>query len=577
MRRDAGEARRKREWMLIIGRGARRASRRGRRRRLGARAHERRGEGEKWVTDLTAARGGARETGRRPCVASPRRPDCGVVQHAARRAEHARLSLRGLDMHSIDHMFAGCVSTPPPAGAGVEDQLDVMKALIGTTLLFLALCDYGRGRDAQAWREVGAVVRVTQELGLDGGEGGEAKEEGVSSARDLIQLGRVPASAEALRPLAPLSILTNEHASLPSPASTSTPASTYASTSADTAGAEADTDTALFAQTSSLVRIVARVHFWVGLGYGAASGSSISGTEHASTDDASTNSLAAKLAAWHRALPTRFCVALGGERVPRAVLEAYMLYQIGVGMLDRGRSSAVSATSFSNSASRADDTTSTFNVLLDKYRPSLALVEPHIVWFVFTATRACLTASTLVSASGAQHSGTARTLQTQPHLLNCREALAGMGRTWELARQCARMLERLMETDAAPGKRKRDHEEGEDGGEGARKRRDVEEGGGWGPGAEPFDFDVAVWGAELDGLGMGVGMNAGIGDGGGGFGMGVGLGLFDAQPGNTTLRRQVVIIHGRHRAARGGPGEGVAGVSVVPVHARQGKEAPTRR
>ncbi|KAJ7489304.1 hypothetical protein FB451DRAFT_686606, partial [Mycena latifolia] len=306
------------------------------------------------------------------------------------------------------------------------------RAVINTdvvqTLLLLALRDHGRGRDAQAWRGVGAAVRAAQELGLDrdvkeGGHGSDVKEDpawarglwGVASMMDLflsIQLGRTPASAEALRPLLPPSALTNGNgnASLPSPVSTSTPVSAYASTSASASiDAGGDADAALFAHTRALVRIVTRVHFWVGLGYGAASGSDSTSGE-VSTDSATTDGLASELAAWHRSLPARFRVALGGERVPRAVLEAHMLYQVGIGMLGHPRGSAAASTSafgntngfsngaafsngagFSNGSSgatsgfsigtyAADDAASTFNVLLDKYRPSLALAGPHVVW-----------------------------------------------------------------------------------------------------------------------------------------------------------------------------------------------------
>ncbi|KAJ7705505.1 hypothetical protein B0H17DRAFT_1326281 [Mycena rosella] len=454
------------------------------------------------------------------------------------------------------------------------------------TLLLLALRDHGRGRDAQAWRGVGAAVRVAQELGLDGeikdDGGGTAKEDGpwarglwgVASMMDLflsIQLGRAPATAEALRPLAPPSSSTNGNTSLPSPASTSTPASTYASASAsnntDVGGDDGNPDAALFVHTLALVRIVARVHFWLGLGYGSMEGS---------TDSTSTDGLATELAAWHRSLPARFRVALGGERVPRAVLEAHMLYQVGVGMLGRGRLSSngsgpgsgfsngnagfgngngngSSSTGFGGGTGTyaADDAASTFNVLLDKYRPSLALAGPHVVWLVFAAARATLGGAGSGAGSGA---GTARALQTQLHLLNCREALAGMGGTWELARRCARTLERLMNGDSAPGASGKRKREDEDGGE-PRKRQDVDEGGGagWGagPGGEAFDFEAAGWGAEFEsglGMGMGVGMNVGMWEGtwdeglwgrgafggggaGPGFGMGLGLGLFDAPPG----------------------------------------------
>ncbi|KAJ7719091.1 hypothetical protein DFH07DRAFT_947186 [Mycena maculata] len=511
------------------------------------------------------------------------------------------------------------------------------------TLLLLGLRDHGRGRDAMAWRGVGAAVRLAVELGLDaaddaasvrtashahggeetGDDEGRARDRawqrglwGVASMIDLflsIQLGRAPASAEALRPLGlpslsapsslpPTSIAhASSNNSLPSPspsaASTSTapiqPGASPENAGMDGGESEEDAEAALFAHVRSLVRIVARVHFWVGLGYATSPGASTSNStssERGLVEDLTYTFLLSELVAWHRALPQRFRVALGGERVPRAVLEAHMLYQVGMGMLGRGRTASVpglngSASAFSGGAGRgfgggyhqdagADDAASTFNVLLDKYRPSLALAGPHVVWLVFAAARAALQtpgagpgADGRAAGKGAGHGsyGTARALQTQLHLLNCREALTGMGGTWELARRCAHTLEHLMDGDAAGSKRKR--EPGADGRAGDHKRRDMEEGrdherereqhATWGALAvEPFDFDAtAVWTAEFDGLGMGSGFDFGGGTGGaglwdatwdeglwsrgtfgsasqfGGSGAGFGLGLFDMQPG----------------------------------------------
>ncbi|KAJ7100696.1 hypothetical protein B0H15DRAFT_899587, partial [Mycena belliarum] len=375
------------------------------------------------------------------------------------------------------------------------------------TLLLLALRDHGRGCDAQAWRGAGAAVRVAQELGLDSdaNQAGHAHMLwGVVTMVDLflsIQLGRAPAVADALRPLISPAALangdTNRHASLPSPASTSTPAPApalpytsappapdYAGAATSTAAYEDEDDAALFTHTCALVRIIARVHFLLGLRYSAVPGAGES-------ESASTDGLALELAAWHRSLPARFHVALGGERVPRAVLEVHMLYHVGVGMLGCTRSSDSAASTSGGSGFgsgggsgldlgagvdvdvgtyAADEAASAFNVLLDRYRPSLALAGPHVVWLVFAAARACLAAGSKRDVGR----GTARALQTQLHLLNCREALAGMGATWELARRCARALERLMCADAdalGPGKRNRGDGDGPAEGAGARKRR----------------------------------------------------------------------------------------------------------
>jgi hypothetical protein len=273
-----------------------------------------------------------------------------------------------------------------------------------------------------------------------------------------------------------------------------------------------------------------------------------------------------------------------------------MLYQVAVGMLARASSPHSNSEGDASSSSsgrngyggsfganvnhngagngstdaEADDAASTFNVLLDKYRPSLPLAGPPVVWLVFAAARAGLQRAPAAakSAHGVGGSmgmgGTARALQTQLYLLNCHEALASMGGTWELARRCARTLERLMEGEAGSrphstaGKRKRGDgeaggsgsgsgsgsEDGRGGGGGKRLREEGSVGAGW---AEQFDFG-AGWGAELDELGMGVWgastNDSGLWDTGawdeglwgrsvlgGGGGGGFGLGLFDVPPG----------------------------------------------
>ncbi|KAF8214072.1 hypothetical protein K438DRAFT_1802822 [Mycena galopus ATCC 62051] len=476
------------------------------------------------------------------------------------------------------------------------------------TLLFLALRDHGRARDALAWRGVGAAVRIAVELGLDGGNSvnesaGETIVDahdqglwGVASMLDLflsIQLGRAPASAEALRPFPlaplPLSVPRTANVGLPSPASstvsaTSMPPSSTSVTNFHTALATTASQSAadnpnaeLAAHTRALVRIVARVHFCVVLGF------DLPSSPPAGSDPA--HILRGELAAWHRGLPQRFRVALGGERVPREVLEVHMLYQVAAGMLARGSSTpnsdsksgarnsnsnagfgvsglAVNGNTGAGTHAEADDAASTFNVLLDKYRPSLPLAGPPVVWFVFAAARTGLqraSGAAKSSSSAGVGAGTARALQTQLYLLNCREALTSMGGTWELARRCARTLERLMEgegTQSRPrsgaGKRKRgdgaDESAGEGAGVGKRLREEEGEGEGW---AEQFDFGVSGpgWGAELDELwGTHTAGTAGLwdtgawddglwgrgvfatGDGSGG-GSGLGLGLFDAPPG----------------------------------------------
>lgn len=128
---------------------------------------------------------------------------------------------------------------------------------------------------------------------------------------------------------------------------------------------------------------------------------------------------------------------------------------------------------------------SAFNVLLEKYRhhngtltsptPSLSLSNPNMIYIIFTVAIAHLSGyRTRHPQSGMQKTGTAMSLQTQAHLLNCLEALTSIGVTWGLARRCWKTLDRLMEAEglkpqrnAAPsdaaqaslGKRKREEED----------------------------------------------------------------------------------------------------------------------
>ncbi|KAJ7628567.1 hypothetical protein FB45DRAFT_40568 [Roridomyces roridus] len=443
------------------------------------------------------------------------------------------------------------------------------------TLLFLGLRDHGRGRDALAWRGIGSAVRLAVELGLDGSaEDTHDKEDserdvawekslwGVAIMMDLflsIQLGRAPASAEALKPLG-----TSPSASpSPSVASATVP---HVMASAETPIQEGDedADAVLFTHTKSLVRIVARVHFWVGLDYGSASGAAESSNTH---EEATHGQLSSELAAWHRALPQRFRVALGGERVPRSVLEMHMLYQVGVVMLKCGRtvnggSGSVPLTPtpprMNGSSAYPHETTvgdaaSTFNVLLDKYRPSLPFASPIVVFLVFAAARASSAGS---SRGPGASMGKARALQSQLHMLNCREALTGMGGTWELARRFVRVLERFDSVDeeggasGGSGKRKRDSD-GDDPREAKRRGMELDvytseqQNALWS--ALGADSDVATWEADLQPWLGDAGMDVGFGDGGiwGGYGMwdnghglwaaldapGSTMALFDAPPG----------------------------------------------
>ncbi|KAJ6618132.1 hypothetical protein B0H10DRAFT_1266583 [Mycena sp. CBHHK59/15] len=491
------------------------------------------------------------------------------------------------------------------------------------TLLLLALRDHGRGRDAHAWRGVGTAVRVAQELGLDRlddvasfrpsssssttatsttaltsaaaagtveetkdemgreterqGQGQEQEEQedrewrrglwGTAGMLDLLlalQLGRAPgaAGADALRAGLVLDVVGSTNSS------------------SSEVGEERGEDRhrrepSLLAHTHALARILARVHYYLYLGFGAHSTSSASAvasssalasnaTGGANNRGSNTNTSAqhAKLAAlrreldaWLRALPAAFRVVLGssypsssfspytphssahpssaagagggaeGDRCgsggvdgesererqerersrERRVLEANMLYHVSVALLWRPFAKDPATP---HAADVFLDAASTFNILLDRYRASgadaLACANPNMIYLVFTAAIAHLAGFKLrqqqASAFPASaHRQTTRVLQTQLHLLNCLEALAGMGGTWELARRCARTLDRLMEAEGmrvgAPGavdrpfgrpgssaggvrppssggKRKRGYSV--DAEEDARKRRDVE-------------------------------------------------------------------------------------------------------
>ena len=92
-----------------------------------------------------------------------------------------------------------------------------------------------------------------------------------------------------------------------------------------------------------------------------------------------------------------------------------------------------------------------------------------MIYIIFTVAIAHLSGYRMRHPqSGVQKTGTATSLQTQAHLLNCLEALTSIGATWGLARRCWKTLDRLMEaeglkphrpTQASLGKRKREEEE----------------------------------------------------------------------------------------------------------------------
>jgi len=136
---------------------------------------------------------------------------------------------------------------------------------------------------------------------------------------------------------------------------------------------------------------------------------------------------------------------------------------------------------------------STFNVLLEKYRqtqammhsnpandrPTLSHTNPNIIYLIYTVAIAHLSGYKLRQVHQGNGNGSSTisptsALQTQLHLLKCLEALASIGSTWELARRCWKALDMFMEMENLKprageipdenssmtlGKRKRDMEE----------------------------------------------------------------------------------------------------------------------
>ncbi|KAF7313845.1 Nitrogen assimilation transcriptional factor nira [Mycena chlorophos] len=351
------------------------------------------------------------------------------------------------------------------------------------TIVLLALCDLGRGRDVLAWRSVGVAIRAGVELGLDGVRPNFGKSRsgtsnrgpsstaidpedsswtkglwGVVSLLDLLlsmQLGRSPGTSDALR-----------HASAKSNTPKHPPSPPLSSMEIASTFADNDEGPSLFAHTRDLLRIVARIYFYVGLGY----------ADPPAPNQDAIDICRAELVAWHDGLPSAFRLTLGGERVPKAVLEAHMLYQIALGLLARAASEDADRDLDIESAS-------TFNLLLDKYRSSLADAGPHVVWLVFAAALMSIRRSDGMP-------GNARARQTQLYLLNCRDALGALGDHWLLALRCTDTLEQLM--DGAGDQSK---------GAGKRKRKEEEESSGHVVAGERRG--VRVGQPELNGLAMG--------------------------------------------------------------------------
>ncbi|KAF5390979.1 hypothetical protein D9757_004004 [Collybiopsis confluens] len=401
-------------------------------------------------------------------------------------------------------------------------------------LILLALRDYGKGGvagggESQALLLIGMAIRVAQELDLpisasyspyfvslnlptaapSSSAHSKIREKytsedhilrgnlwGILSILDgflCLQLGRLPAVAEALKPVPNANphqhIMNNANPALSAPQS----------------------PPSLFAYSYSLFRLMSKIHFWMYLGYGpnrqgaSLISSTLPGISLAT--EMSENSLQAKLATlrveldnWLQGLPIQFRVSIGGLGfggtgvVAKEVLEINMYYHVAVILLYRP---FVKDRSVQQVTDIFLDAASTFNLLLEKYKNQyasspaaaaapLSLSNPHLVYLIFTAALAHLSgykarlqqarfgpnpvgihpsqhslphhratsplprnASSLSTASLLPLTPQQQTqqLQTQLHLMNCLDALKAIGKTWELARRCWRTLDQLMDNE----------------------------------------------------------------------------------------------------------------------------------
>ncbi|KAJ3575464.1 hypothetical protein NP233_g1081 [Leucocoprinus birnbaumii] len=324
----------------------------------------------------------------------------------------------------------------------VNMKKGVKLELVQASLL-LALRDYGKGNESQAWVLLGLGVRMAQDLKLHE----EAADSttplanpdaimrrnvwGVCVILDLLlslQMGRPPVTSDALKnPLTPAS------RSRPPDIDVNPPTP--------------------FAYAVSLCRVIALINFHLYLGYPSSA---------AQSPPDKLSHLRTELDMWHHSLPMQYRISIG-HQPQREVLEVNMLYHVAIILLyrpiSRDQSSREATDIFLEAAS-------SFSVLLEKYRalqtsmtssnpavPSSTLshTNPNMIYLIYTVAIAHLSGYKIRQVQGNPNTSptiaATSALQTQLHLLKCLEALASIGFTWELARRCWKALDTFMEIE----------------------------------------------------------------------------------------------------------------------------------